>query len=321
MATKMMVGGLLVAVAMTVAAGCSSSSGASGTCASLSTCCPQLTASDQATTCKEIVAQADDSACAAAQTNLEGDLLCQVVDTTSGGGTGCSGLSSCCASLSSEEQIGCNAIVQENNDGSCSSALTEYETSGLCSSHTIVITPGSGTGTGGGTGCSGLSSCCASVPSAYTTSCNTVVSEGDDAACTEELTAYHTDGYCGGSSSTGTGTGTGSGGSGCSGLSSCCASVPSEYTTSCNTVVSEGSDAACSEELSAYQTDGYCGGSSTGTGTGTGSGGSGCSGLSSSCIRSAPMRSTSCNTVVSEGSDAACSEELSAYQTDGYCAG
>jgi hypothetical protein len=82
--------------------------------------------------------------------------------------------------------------------------------------------------------------------------------------------------------------------------------------------VTEGVDTTCSAELSAFQTEGLCKGSSSSSGSGS-SGGTGCSGLSSCCSSLPSSEATGCQAIVSEGSDPTCSEELSAYQTDGLC--
>ena len=98
------------------------------------------------------------------------------------------------------------------------------------------------------------------MPSEEQAGCNELVTEGDDATCSAELTAYQDDSLCGGGSTTssGSGTGTSTGSGGCSALSSCCSSLPSEEQAGCNDLVTEGNAAECSAELTAYQDDQLC---------------------------------------------------------------
>jgi hypothetical protein len=98
--------------------------------------------------------------------------------------------------------------------------------------------------------------------------------------------------------------------------------VPSADQASCNELVTEGDDTVCTEELSAYQDAGECGGSSSGSSGGGSSGSSGsggCSSLSDCCSSVPSADEASCNEVVTEGDATVCSEELSAYMSAGYC--
>lgn len=78
-------------------------------------------------------------------------------------------------------------------------------------------------------------------------------------------------------SSSGTGFGTDDGGtttgvsvgSGCSGLSTCCASLPAGDVDQCNTIVTANDDTTCSAEIEALQASGYCGGGTVTTGSAT----------------------------------------------------
>jgi len=280
--------------------------GGSG-CAGLTACCATLSATQQ-TICNDYVTASagSDSTCS---TFLAEYPSCMTVST---GGTGCAGLSTCCASLPTAEQAGCDDIVSVGNATTCSAELTSLQSGGMCGT-------GSGSGTGG-TGCAGLSACCGSLPSTEQVGCQDIVTAGDATTCSAELSAYQTDGMCG----TGSGSGTGTGGTGCSALSSCCGTLPSTEQAGCQDIVTAGDATTCSAELTAYQDQGNCGGTGTGsgsssTGSGSGSGGTGCSGLSACCSQLSSTYQTSCDTIVSEGNDATCSEELSVYQTDGLC--
>lgn len=254
--------GIGVAVVAAVAAlgACNSGSSLSGDCSTLTTCCAQITSASDKSVCTEGVATADDGLCAQIQADLEGDSLCVVsTASSSSSGSDCGALTSCCASLPAAEQSACTEVATGGVESSCATELSEFHTLGLCASATAgPVTTGSGAGTG--TGCSGLSGCCSSLPSAEQAGCTTLVTEGNESVCSEELTAYQSSGYCGGSSGAGTSTGSGTGtsGGGCSGLSGCCASLPSAEQSGCNTIVTEGDDSVCSEELTAYQTDGLC---------------------------------------------------------------
>ncbi len=238
-------------------------SGSSGSgCAGLGTCCSSLAAADQPL-CQDVAGAGDEATCAAALSSYQTAGMCAASVSISipSGGSGCSGLSSCCSLLPSEEQAGCNNLVTEGDDATCSAELTAYQDDSLCGGKATGPTSGSGTGTsGGGSGCSGLSSCCSSLPSEEQAGCNELVTEGDDATCSAELTAYQDDSLCGGGSTTssGSGTGTSTGSGGCSALSSCCSSLPSEEQAGCNDLVTEGNAAECSAELTAYQDDQLC---------------------------------------------------------------
>jgi len=321
--------GIGVAVVAAVAAlgACNSGSSLSGDCSTLTTCCAQITSASDKSVCTEGVATADDGLCAQIQADLEGDSLCVVsTASSSSSGSDCGALTSCCASLPAAEQSACTEVATGGVESSCATELSEFHTLGLCASATAgPVTTGSGAGTG--TGCSGLSGCCSSLPSAEQAGCTTLVTEGNETVCTEELSAYRTSGYCGGGTTSGfagsgTGTSSSAGGTGCSGLSGCCSSLPSAEQPGCTTLVTEGNESVCSEELTAYQSSGYCGGSSgagTSTGSGTGTSGGGCSGLSGCCASLPSAEQSGCNTIVTEGDDSVCSEELTAYQTDGLC--
>ncbi len=303
------VGTLLAAIVGAIAGCTAASNGPSGDCGTLSQCCKQLSGAN-ATSCTGIVAEGNANACAEAQSEFEGDNACGAVAREVPGG--CSGLSTCCASLSKADQIGCNAIVKAGNATDCASDLAAEKSAGMC-----------GGTSGGGSGCSGLSSCCGSLSSAEKSSCNTVVNLGDDPTCTEELTAYQESGFCGGSGAPDSGGGddsSGGGGTGCSGLSSCCGSLPSADKSGCTTLVNDGVDAACTEALTAYNADGLCGGGGTGDGGG-GGGGSGCSGLSSCCGSLPSADQSSCTTLVNDGVDADCTTELTVLKAEGMCGG
>ncbi len=168
----------------------------SGTgCSGLSACCDTLSGSDKES-CQLIVTD-DPSACTASIATFcpstgSGTSNPPMETKPTTDGTGCSGLSSCCSSLSAAEQPDCQAIVTEGVDTTCSAELSAFQTEGLCKGSSSS----SGSGSSGGTGCSGLSSCCSSLPSSEATGCQAIVSEGSDPTCSEELSAYQTDGLC-----------------------------------------------------------------------------------------------------------------------------
>jgi hypothetical protein len=266
-----------------------------GDCTTLPTCCTQLSDASNKTLCEQIVMTADPTSCGEAQADFETDSLCKVSSGGGGGGgTGCAGLMTCCGTLSGEDATLCadEVTASAGSDSECSVYLTSYPT---CAS------VGTGTGTGG-TGCAGLSSCCATLPSEEQAGCQEVASEGIATTCSEELSVL-----CPG---TGTGTGTGTGGTGCSGLSSCCATLPSEEQAGCQEVVSEGIATTCTEEESVL-----CPGTGTGTGTGTG----GCATLNACCPSLTATYQSDCTAEVAAGSDTACSEFVTELQELDMC--
>jgi hypothetical protein len=109
-------------------------------------------------------------------------------------GTGCSGLSACCSTLSGGEAESCESTVSTTGitDAECNSVLTGFQNDGFCG--------GGGGGGGGGSGsggCATLSSCCPNLPVSQDPSeCLTVAKEGTDPACNESLATYQTAGYC-----------------------------------------------------------------------------------------------------------------------------
>jgi hypothetical protein len=110
--------------------------------------------------------------------------------------------------------------------------------------------------------------------------------------------------------------GTGSG-SGCASLGACCTTLPPTEQPGCNDIVAVANDTTCGEELTAYQTAGFC---TFGSGTGSGSGGGGCAALSVCCGALVSSEQPGCNAIVGEGDDSTCSAALVAYEDDGFCA-
>ncbi len=107
------------------------SSGGSG-CSGLSDCCGKLPTADQAG-CNEVVKTNVAEECSAELETLQAAGECGGTSSTgSSGGGGCSALSSCCGSLPSSEQPGCNTVVMDANDTACSAALTDFKAAGMC---------------------------------------------------------------------------------------------------------------------------------------------------------------------------------------------
>jgi hypothetical protein len=168
---------------MCAASGTGTGTGTGGSsCSTLSACCGTQGADE--TSCEEIVTAGVETSCASYVT-LFG---CGGTGTGTGtGGTSCATLSTCCGTLESEEQAGCDETVTEGNDALCASSVTSY---GCGATGT-----GSGTGTSGG-GCSALSTCCATIEEAEQATCNEIVSEGNDSSCSATLTDYEDSSLC-----------------------------------------------------------------------------------------------------------------------------
>ncbi len=311
------VGTLLAAIIGAIAGCTAASSGPSGDCGTLNQCCKQLSGAN-ATSCAGVVKDGNASACAQVQSEFEGDNACGSSSTGSGSG-GCSSLSTCCPSLSKADEIGCKAIVSAGDATNCANELAAEKANGMCASSST-----------GGSGCSGLSACCGSLPPAAKSTCNAVVNLGNDDTCTNELSAYVMAGSCGGGSPPDSGSGddsggddggggdsgggdSGGGGSGCSGLSSCCGSLPSADQSSCTTLVKDGVDVDCTTELTVLKAEGMCGGG------GTDSGGGNCAGLSSCCGSLPSADQAGCAELVSTGVDVDCAAGLEEYQSANYC--
>lgn len=310
MAKRFMGMGVLAVLAAIAAC---NTSGASGDCTTLTTCCSQLADASNKSECLQVVSMQDPTSCGEAQAAFEGDALCAPPATSTGSGaTGCAGLSACCPSLGASATA-CEEIVSLGQDSTCTTELSSLQAANMCTTSVTIST--------GGTGCSGLGSCCGSLPAADQATCNEYVSLNQDATCTAALTSFKQGGYCGGGTiGTGptTGTGPGTGGTDCSDLSTCCNGLSSAFQTSCNEVVTAGISTECAAELSTLQTEGMCGGSSS-TGTGGGTGGSGCSALSACCGSVPAADQSACNEYVTLGQDATCTSALSSFKAAGYC--
>ncbi len=104
-------------------------------CSDLSSCCSSLPSTEQSS-CQAIVTGGVAADCSAALTEYKDASLCSGSGSSSGSGSnsgsGCSALSSCCSSLPTEEQAGCQAIVSEGSDSTCSAELSAYQTDDLC---------------------------------------------------------------------------------------------------------------------------------------------------------------------------------------------
>jgi hypothetical protein len=233
-------------------------------CAGLTACCNMVPSAEQIICQTEVTDSAgSDDTCT---TDLESwSAYCTVSSGTSPGGgvgTGCAGLTACCADLTGSDQTLCQEEVSDaaGNETTCAGDLTLFQDEGYCGS-----SPGSGSGitisldagtTSTGTGCAGLSSCCATLSGASQTECTEEVTDADgvDTTCDADLEVWHDAGMCGGSTGTapvadaGAGTSSGS----CATLSSC-------QEEACEEEVSEGLESACDEYLTDLQAAGSCG--------------------------------------------------------------
>jgi hypothetical protein len=290
--------GVGVVVVMAALGACNSDSDGSADCSSLPACCSQLTNAANKTECDEIVAEGDASSCASAQTEFESAGVCTVTTvSSSGGGTGCAGLTTCCDSLPTADQASCNVIASSNMDSLCTAELSSYVTAGSCKAATTTTTA---------TGCAGLTTCCDSLPTADQASCNVIASSNMDSLCTAELSSYVTAGSCSGGTTGDDGDDT-STGTGCAGLMDCCSSLSGTEQTGCNDEVTaaDGSDTVCTEAISVY-----CPGTSTGDDDG-GTTGAGCTALEDCCASSSAP--ASCEAVVNLDNDTECTESMTLY--------
>jgi hypothetical protein len=251
-----------------VATTTSTSSSETG-CAGLKSCCGMLPG-DDGNACMGIVGEADDTSCTSSLETYQTLGYCGSIGASGPGGgattlTGCSGLETCCKSLSATDHDTCTGILQEddNDDTVCTASIQTLQLDyGFCKGSTSTSGSASTTapsGGSGGSGCAALATCCKSVPSVDQASCNESVSLNDADSCTELLTAVYAS-YCGGQGGTGSGTGTStaSGGGDCSTLSSCCKSLPAGDQSGCDAIVTANSSADCSAALSEYMTANLC---------------------------------------------------------------
>lgn len=115
----------------------------------------------------------------------------------------------------------------------------------------------SSSGGGSDTGCSGLATCCSSLPAADDPSgCTTIANAGDENACDQTITGLHASNNC-----TGVSAGTSTGGATCAQLLSCCntGTFPSaSLKTDCSTVANGGDDALCASDYPNYVTLNAC---------------------------------------------------------------
>ncbi len=114
-----------------------------------------------------------------------------------------------CTSSYTAECGTCSQAVSSCETGTCASACgTSGTGTGGASGGAAGVdagAPNAGTGGGtagatatGGPNCARLSGCCASLPASYTSSCDTLVTSGDDATCAQGLSSFMSAGYCGG---------------------------------------------------------------------------------------------------------------------------
>ena len=125
-------------------------------------------------------------------------------------------------------------------------------------------------------------------------------------------------------------------GTGCQTLTSCCATLTGAEEQACISAAAMGNAAACSSQLTTYQTLGLCA-AHTGSGTGTGSSTHtttgtqsnsttsstvapmGCGGLAACCAKLPASEESSCIAVVAAGVTASCNASLGVYQSNGMC--
>jgi len=113
-----------------------------------------------------------------------------------GGGTGCSGLSTCCSSVPSADQASCTALVGEKDDTACDQLIEGYQSAGYCSGLSTGGGSSSSSTTSGSGSCSTLSGCCSGLPAADTSSCQQLAGDNDESACAEAVTGFQAAGYC-----------------------------------------------------------------------------------------------------------------------------
>jgi hypothetical protein len=121
--------------------------------------------------------------------------------TSSGGSPTvlCANLDACCASVPTELQASCRAIVSGGSDATCASQLVTYQSTGLC-----------GASSGPPAECVSLRACCAAMPSGAVQSvCEQIAAAGNGSVCGSELVTDQSNGACK-ASGTGPGSGTGS---------------------------------------------------------------------------------------------------------------
>lgn len=115
---------------------------------------------------------------------------------------------------------------------------------------------GNGLNTTGGPGCASLNLCCPQLAGGSQSVCDTVVTDGDDSVCTEELMAYESSGAC--ALATMPGPGADAGADACTALIGCCQQMSGAALADCDAVVAEGVSATCATDLAGYLSGQLC---------------------------------------------------------------
>jgi hypothetical protein len=173
------------ALCLATTTGSSPISSVSSSCTTLAGCCDALPTSDpDRSMCSAYVSNGNESNCTFALSYYQ----C--------GSTTTSGSSEDVADSAGEtEDSGDSEITEDTGDSEVSEGSGDSEVSEDSGDSASGGSAGNGGATGG---CAALSSCCAAMPSAQRTSCDDLVSEGDDSACDASLTDAQIDGFCSG---------------------------------------------------------------------------------------------------------------------------
>ena len=173
--------GIVGAPAALMTACSPSASAASSACTTLDACCATAGAEEQSA-CFAVPTFGSAVACAQELASLG---ACETASAASG--TGCTELAACCAEMSGAAATSCEAVVMTGVATTCAAELSVYASSGSCPS----------TASGPTGGCAALAPCCAGLGAAAS-ACEQLVSAGDSAACSAELSAEMSAGACGG---------------------------------------------------------------------------------------------------------------------------
>jgi hypothetical protein len=137
-------------------------------------------------------------------------LGCHASASTTTGSSACNSLALCCVTAGAQMAT-CLATANGNDTSTCTAELATLTLSGACGG----VSPGSGTGSGGGVSaasCDELSSCCANLTGSSRQTCVEVVASGNLTNCAADLTAFTVANECSGvGPGSGTGIGPGSG--------------------------------------------------------------------------------------------------------------
>jgi hypothetical protein len=138
--------------------------------------------------------------------------------------------------------MGCSELTGSGDVTACDQALVELAQAGYCAQ---------GSGSGSGTSaCEELSACWSLLPPVALASCEAIVSDDNEASCSENYITAQSAGYCNTVSPPES--------PDCAQLSACCSSLPEADQGECQTIAQADDDLQCTTALDQLTQAGLC---------------------------------------------------------------